>query len=216
VTPTGNRATVVAWYGDKPGALAELIARLQQEAGPGFVPRPVPDVHATVVGIETASGSPPDLDGLLRYLVSEFGRDPLDVQFGGFAATDRRLLSRGQTLYERTVGVWGDKVVLIGWPVAPQPTWRLGAIRRRCEEFGFRHKYHRGPDDLDPDVYVVLGELVDAAGAAELVERLRGAALETPVRVRLDAEAIALAEYTDPRLPAATTVRRPIAALTRW
>jgi hypothetical protein len=209
-----HRSTVVAWYGDKPSDLAELVRRLQQETGRccGFVPRPVPDVHATILGLETAV-APRDLDGLLHHLVDAFDGDPLDIRFGGFGATDRRLTSRGRTLDERTLGVWGEKLVLIGWPVTPAPSPRLAEIRRGCEEFGFRHKY-----DRDPDAYLVLGELDDPAGVdtAGLVERLRGAVLTTPVRVRLDVDALALVEYVDPRLPAATSRRWPIATLTRW
>ena len=74
-----DRATVVAWYGHKPPQLSQLIESLHRAAarwcGARFVPRPVPDVHATVLGLESAaSGTPGDRDGVLRHLVAEFER----------------------------------------------------------------------------------------------------------------------------------------------
>lgn len=207
-------ATIVAWHGPKPRALAELVERVQRAAGAGLAPRPTPDVHATILGLETAvSDRSPDRDGVIRHLGAEFEHAPVDVQFGGFAATDRRLSSRGQTLHERTLGVQGGQLVLIGWPVTPAPSPRLGEIRRRCERFGFRHKYHRTPDDLDPDAYLVLGDV--AGPEPGLVERLRREVLATPVRVPLTVADVALVEYVDPGLPAATSTRWPLTALTR-
>ncbi len=214
-----DRATVVAWYGNKPPPLAQLIGSLHRSAarwcGSGFVPRPVPDVHATVLGLES-SGAPRDLDGVLRHLATEFERVPVDVQFGGFADTDRRMSSRGQTLHERSLGLWAGHLVLIGWPMAPEPSPRLGEIRRSCERFGFRHKYHRGPDVLDPDVldpdvYLVVGDVAEPR--AGLVERLRREVLATPVRVPLVMGDVVLVEYVDARLPASTSRWWPVTAL---
>lgn len=209
-----DRATVVAWYGATPRALSGLLERVHRAAlrspGAGFVARPVAEVHATILGLESTPSRTQDLDGVLRHLAAEFRGDPLDVQFGGFADADRRLDSRGLGLGERTVGVWGGQLVLVGWPMAPDPSPRLGEIRRRCERFGFRHKYHQRPDDLDPDAYLVLGDV--AGPAPELVARLREV-LAAPVRVPLTVDDIALVEYADPRLPAASSRCRPLAAL---
>jgi hypothetical protein len=210
-----DRATLVAWYGDKPAPLVALVERLQRSArevcGPGFTPRPAADVHATVLGLETPTGDAQrDLDGVLRYLAQEFGRAPLDVQFGGFADADRRMLSRGATLHERSLVLQGNTFVLVGWPMAPAPSAWLGEIRRRCEQYGFRHKYHRRAEDLDGDVYLVLGEVADPVRAG-LVERLRSEVLTTPVRARLAVEDVALVEYVDARLPRATSTAIPLA-----
>lgn len=207
---------MVAWYANRPASLTELVNRLQQAAvrrcGTGFAPRPLEQVHATLLGLERpVRGGPRDLDGLLRYLAGEFRREPLDVQFGG-PDTDRRPLSAGKTRYERSLVTAGTRFVLIGWPVPPAPFSRVGDIRRQAERFGFRHKYHPRPEDLDIDVYLVLGDITDSAqpGMAELVERLRREVLVTPVLVPLTADALSLVEYVDPRLPAATSVRWPV------
>jgi hypothetical protein len=210
-----DRATLVAWYGDKPARLVALVERLQRSAreicGPGFTPRPAADVHATVLGLETPTGGTRrDLDGVLHYLGQEFGRAPLDVQFGGFAATDRRMLSRGAPLHDRSLVLQGNTFVLVGWPMAPAPSPTLGEVRRRCEQYGFRHKYHRRAEDLDGDVYLVLGEVADPVPVG-LVERLRGEVLATPLRVRLAVDDVALVEYVDARLPRATSTAIPLA-----
>jgi hypothetical protein len=211
-----DRATLVAWYVDKPARLGALVDRLQRAAleicGPGFTPRAAADVHATVLGLETpVRGGLRDLDGVRRYLARELGSDPLDVQFGGFADTDRRMLSRGGTLHDRSLVQQGNTVVLVGWPMAPGPSPRLGEIRRRCEQYGFRHKYHRRAEDLDGDAYLVLGEVAEPVQG--LVERLRGEVLAVPVRARLAAEDVALVEYVDARLPRATSTSNPLARL---
>ena len=204
---------MVAWYGAKAAALSTLVEGLQRSAreicGPGFTPRPAADVHATVLGLETPTGARRDLDGLLRHLGQELGRAPLDVQFGGFAADDQRMFSRGATMHDRSLVLQGNTVVLVGWPVTPAPSPRLGEIRRRCEQYGFRHKYHRQAEDLDADVYLVLGEVPDPVPPG-LVERLRDAAPAAPVRVRLAADDVSLVEYVDPRLPRATSTTLPM------
>lgn len=208
---------MVAWYANRPASLTELVNRLQQAAvrrcGAGFAPRPLEQVHATLLGLELpVPGGRRDLDGVLRYLVAEFEREPLDVQFGGFPDTDRRLLSAGKTRYERSLVVQGTRFVLIGWPVAPAASSRVGDIRRQAQRFGFRHKYHPRPDDLDPDVYLVLGDIAESAraGMGELAERLRREELDTAVLVPLTVDALSLVEYVDPRLPTATSVARPL------
>ena len=200
------RTTIVAWYGDKPPGLAGLIARLQRACGAGLTPRPVADVHATIIGLEAAAG---DADGVRQHLAAAFAGEPLEIQFGGFAEADRRLLSWGRPLHERSLGLRGEHLVLAGWPVTPAPAPRLAEIRRECERFGFRHKYHRGPGDLDADAYLVLGEFV-APPPAGFVERLRRDHLADALRVPLGVGDVSLVEYTDARLPAATTTARPI------
>lgn len=210
-----DRATVVAWYGAKAAPLQALIGGLQDVArrvvGTGFTPRPPADVHATILGLETpVPGVRRDLEGLVRYLAAELGREPLDVQFGGFAGTDRRMRSGGETLYRRSLVAQGTLLVLVGWPMAPDPSPRLGEIRRRCERYGFRHKYHRRPDDLDVDAYLVVGDFAQPGQGRALMEELRHEVLAAPVRVVLGVEDVSLMQYVDTRLPAATSTSTPL------
>jgi hypothetical protein len=79
--------TVVAFYGPKPDALGALLASVQQAfagaLGAAFRPRPVDDVHATVIGLEDAPGC---ADDVAAFLSAELRRAPLE---SGSAASRR-------------------------------------------------------------------------------------------------------------------------------
>jgi hypothetical protein len=102
-------------------------------------------------------------------------------------------------------GVYGAKVVLIGWPVAGgEPRRTLAELRLRCGHFGVTHSYGD-----DPDVYLVLGEVTGAPDAhvASVVRRELAVA---PVDVPLSAADLALVTYDDTTLPRASTTWRPL------
>jgi hypothetical protein len=161
-----DRTTVVAMYGPKPAPLTKLITNLQVSLqgvlGQLFAPRPIADIHSTIIGLDLYSGDAHarDVPGILGFLFKQFQRASLTVQYGGYDPRDHRMLSRGASLYERSLVLDGDKVVLIGWPViatvgtdytaAPL----LANIRHDCEQFGVRHKYHADPTVDDPDSYM--------------------------------------------------------------
>ena len=207
-------ATIVLLYGeDKPAELRSLLGDLQagiaDAIGVSFRPRPVHDVHATLIGLE--SGGPVaagvDVDGLCRHLEESLAESPLMLRFGGLADRVHTVSSRGSSLYERTLTVSGDKVVLIGWAVDGQgePTWRLEDLRRELGRFGAKHHYHPTPD---PDAYMVIGELLDGWDAVRLdacVERRRSELSETFCEVPVTGAAVRVAIYTDTTLPAEST-----------
>jgi hypothetical protein len=222
-----RRATVVAFYGGLPDELGALVARLQEMAathlGPIFVARAPAQVHATVIGLETAptpaapDRSRFDAGPLLAHLVATFAEHPLDIRFGGAARGDARWPSRGASRYQRSFLCGPAGLVLIGWPVAraggetvPLPT--LATIRRGCEPFGARHRYHVEPGSEDPDAYLVIGRLTAPPGpaAADLADAVRSELAAAPVRVRLGPEQLSLVEYTDTALPLASSRRRPL------
>ena len=216
-----HHATIVALYGErKPAELRSLLVNLQagfaDAVGVHFRPRPVHDIHSTIIGLE--SGGPVahdrvavagiDVIGLCRHLEDSLTRFPLTLRFGGFA--EHGVSSRGTSLYERMVVVSGDKVVLIGWPVTDrgEPTWRIDLLRRELGRFGARHGYFQTPWSRDPDAYLVIGDLLDGWNAARLdacVERCRAELSRTSYEVRLTAADVGLAIYTDTRLPADST-----------
>ena len=108
--------TVVAFYGPKPDALGALIGSVQQafaEALAAFRPRPVDDVHATVIGLEDAPGC---ADDVAAFLAAELRRAPLELRFGGFSG-EETFRSRGRPLRERSALLDGERAVVIGWPV---------------------------------------------------------------------------------------------------
>jgi hypothetical protein len=222
-----RRASVVAFYGGLPEPLAELVGWVQRTAaralGAAFVARPPDTVHATLIGLET-SPSPADADRsrfdarpLAGHLVRLFTDHPLQIRFGGADADDRRWPSRGVPRYERTFLAGPADVVLIGWPVrsagaerVPLPV--LAEIRRGCEAFGARHRYHAAPTDADPDAYLVVGRLGRPPGpaAARLAEEIRRTLADAPRTVRLGPEQLSLVEYAETTLPLDSTRRHPL------
>jgi len=205
--------TVVAFYGPKPEALGAFIAAAQDALGAAlgaaFQPRPVSEVHATIVGLED---SPERADDVAEFIGTRLRERPIDLQFGGFPASDGGLLSRGLSLYERSVVLGSGRVVLIGWPVEQgRATARLGELRRDCARFGVIHKYHRGTTALDPDAYLVVGALAPDLAASALAEAeraVRAATLDRTTRVPLTASDVALVQYVDPALPRASSTWR--------
>ena len=219
-----SRSSVVAYYGDPPAVLAALVERLQaavgRRVGAGFVARPITEVHATIIGLEhvrAAGRRPYPARPLLQHLVRTFTEHPLQLQFGGFAAADRRLLRRGSTLHERTVTTGPAGLVLIGWPVrdgpdGPLPLPALAEIRRGCEEFGVRHRYHLDGAPDDPDAYLVIGGIgdVDSPTLAAGLHELRRELATAPVRVPLGVPDLCLVEYRHPTLSLHDTRRIPV------
>jgi hypothetical protein len=201
-----SRSTVVAWYDTLPDDLALLVGQVQASAarllGGAFTARDPAQVHATVIGLERAP-APFDLSPLATHLRSALS-PPWTIRFGGFPPGDRRLLSRGLSLHDRTFGVYGDKVVLVGWPVdegAPQRT--LADARLSCADLGVTHRYGD-----DPDVYLVVGE---AAGVpTERVAAVRRELAVSGVDVTLSFDDLSLVTYDDPALPRASTRWRPL------
>jgi hypothetical protein len=207
--------TVVAFYGPKPEKLGTLIATAQhalsKTLGTAFRPRPVDDVHATIIGLEDA---PEAADEVAAFVGATLRAAPLDLQFGGFPKAETALLSRGLTLHERSVVLGGRPAVVIGWPVEHgRPTARLGELRRDCARFGVVHKYHRGTTALDPDAYLVVGDLepaIDLEVLAEAERAVRAAVLDRPTHVRLTASDVSLVRYVDPALPRASSTWRRV------
>jgi hypothetical protein len=150
--------------------------------------------------------------GILTFLLEEFRCAPFTVQYGGYDLSDRRVLSRGKSLYERSLTVQGDKVVLIGWPILPSTdtdysiSQRLAMIRRGCEKFGVQHKYHSNPHVDDPDSYLVIGTVASSTSIdLQLLLKATASSLARPTRVLLDDSCLSVIQYVDFALPRATS-----------
>ena len=187
-----EQTTLVALYGAKPPAIAALIRELQDiiasELGSGFEPYASEQVHATLIGLESArddprvnrnrferdgTAEPMDLAGYLRWL-REGDALPFAVQLGGFADRDYPFESQGKRPYLRSFSLQGEFAVLMGWPVemAARPEGGnpndvagefprcLERIRRAGEAYGIVHRYHIDPSGFDDDFYLRLGTLV--------------------------------------------------------
>ena len=202
------RSTVVAWYDALPDSLAQLVTRVQDAAtgflGPAFAPRDPAQVHSTLIGLERAP-DPFDPGPLAAHLRAVLAR-PLTIQFGGFALSDRRLLSRGLPLHDRGFSMRDGRAVLMGWPVdGDVPRAVLADVRQGCAAFGVTHRY-----GLDPDVYLVVGDVTSTAGAGRLEAAVRSELASAAVRVPLAAPDLCLVTYDDPALPRASTSWTPL------
>ena len=202
-----SRTTVVAWYDTLPDDLALLVDRVQAAAdrllGEAFTARDPEQVHATLIGLERANAhfDPAPLAAHLCAALSP----PWTIRFGGFAADDRRYLSRGLPLHDRGFGVYGTKAVLVGWPVAGDtPTRALAELRLSCSTLGVVHSYGD-----DPDVYMVIGEVADVP-ADHAVQAVREELAATAVHVPLNADDLSLVTYADTALPRVSTSWRPL------
>jgi len=174
-----DEATVVAFYGEKDEGLASMILEIQnfasEEFGVNFTPKPIREVHATIIGLGEISiigRRKSEKDAaievhpveLFRYICSFFRTAPTVVQFGGFQDCDYPIQSRGRRLYERSFVIHDNALVLIGWTLSEPiegapPSDTIDRLRRNCQSFGFRHKYHDTPAVIDPDLYMVIGDI---------------------------------------------------------
>jgi hypothetical protein len=222
--------TLVAWYGDQPTAVAAWIEATQAcltSLVPGFVPYRPAQVHATIVGLEgrrEASGEivSANFEALrgerrrleIGALLERLSRGPLPmpIRIGGYAADGSPpFLSRGRHPYERSFFFAGDTAVAIGWPRDPARPQPLGRWRRELETAGALHKYHLTPDDLDDDLFFVLGRVRRAEiredALARVTREVRERMADSPIEVVLAARALYLAGYVDPTLPVESTFR---------
>jgi hypothetical protein len=211
-------ATIVAYYGSKPTPLATwlmgLQARVAQELR-NFRPRPIDEIHATVIGLEypLRSVTATDIMSLSEYVVAAFD-DGVQVKFGDYLPGGSPFASRGQDPYVRSFALAEGRVVLIGWPVRPLgDVYYLAEVRRGAERFGFRHRYHGASDDLDPDCYMAIGDYgqedvsctSDSLASVEAV--IRQYLVRNPVRVGLSARDLSLVRYRSTTLERAGSVQ---------
>ncbi|MDT7581392.1 MAG: hypothetical protein QOK35_2656, partial [Pseudonocardiales bacterium] len=203
-----ERSTVVAWYERLPAGLDRLVARIQALAaahlGAAFAARDPAQVHATLIGLERAP-DPFDPEPLAAHLHAVLA-PPLTIQFGGFAPSDRRMLSRGLPLHDRGFGLRDGRAVLMGWPIVDgDPCAALAGVRTGCASFGVTHRYGR-----DPDLYLVVGDVAASPPDGSLEATVRAELSDAAVRVTLSADDLSLVTYDDPALPRASSAWRPL------
>jgi hypothetical protein len=134
--PQPRQATLVAFYGDKPQPLRDLISSCQlllaDALGQDFCPYELGQVHATIVGLERIEDQPllhnlnfrkhrgvirvMDLPGFRDFVIDHF-RVPMTVQLTGFQNHDYPFVSRGLPPFLRSFAIQGDKAVVMGWPI---------------------------------------------------------------------------------------------------
>jgi hypothetical protein len=205
-----KNVSLVAFYGDKPPALASLIQKLQTYLAnypllqAKFVPYQLTQVHGTIIGCEgwkTDAGVVNqwfeekrqatryiDFAGLINYLNYQVNF-PIMIRFGGYdRQTNYNFFSRDQHLYNRSFqlpSVDNDTIpVLIGWSWQNYTvTLAINHLRRELQQFNLLHKYHATPDAVDNDFYLRLGTIHADLTLLELE------AIATEIRDLLEAQA---------------------------
>ena len=217
-------ATVVGFYGEKSDLLTRWLIDLQDlvaESTPGFVSRPVDEIHATIIGLEfpTRPVVADDILGLVSDLAQGFNNG-LRLRLGGRRPSGSNFTSRGQDPYERAFSLSGGQAVLIGWPDVLACAGRfhniLAPIRRQAEKYGFRHRYHINREDSDPDLYMVIGSYDqpttgrDASSLSLVEDQVRNFLADHPFDIELGAADLRLVRYRDNALGRETSSSTPL------
>ena len=233
-TDTAANVSLVAFYGDKPNELIDLIQRLQEKLGKHellkdkFVPYQMKQVHATIIGCEGLRNNQgivsqwfKERRGEEKYLnfvaLTNYLQQlnlSLTIRFGGY---DRHksynFLSRNQPLYERSFQLQpADNLtipVLIGWSWENSSvTLAIDKLRRSFQPFNLLHKYHATTEAIDNDFYLRLGT-INARLSSEEIKAIARYVCEqlasSSVFVPLCLENLAFARYQDLQLTPATT-----------
>lgn len=227
--------TLVSHYGPKPAPFAALLRELQSilvaRLGPSFSPYALGQIHGTIIGLE---GTPVgggmrndnfhrlrgedrhmDFAGLLDFHHAVTG--PLcHVQVGGFRAErDYAFTSQGLHPHLRSFSLRGQVAVAMGWPVEGGVTFpsSLDQWRRRLQQFGLLHKWHRGEADVDNDFFFVLGRVGEGMSqkhGADVEQQLREHLVRRPLTLPITRDSLAIVAYSDPQLPPATSQAWPV------
>lgn len=134
-----RQVTLISLYGEKSRELVNLIYQCQKMiagiTGIDFTPYDLPQIHATIVGLEQVIGTPMHNLNLAKYQSLSKKMDvysfldwlktsdyvPFQIKVGGFDNCDYNFTSREQRPYQRSFSLQGDKAVIMGWPIRHLP-----------------------------------------------------------------------------------------------
>jgi hypothetical protein len=235
-----QNVSLVAFYGNKPIALASLIQKLQthlashQLLQDKFVPYQLTQVHGTIIGCEgwkTNVGLVNqwfqekrqetkyiDFAGLINYFQHQVNF-PITIRFGGYDRhTNYNFLSRDRHLYHRSFQLQlaenNTIPVLIGWSWQDSTvTLAIDHLRRDLQQFNLLHKYHATPDDIDNDFYLRLGTIKGDLTLSEIeaiASEIRNLLAAQSRSIAIQRENLAFVQYQDLSLTPATTKVIPV------
>ena len=235
--------SLVAFYGNKPIELINLIRKLQEQLGnhklfkDKFIPYQMRQVHATIIGCEGLRNSQGvvsqwfkqrrgeekyiNFADLTNYLQQQLDL-PLTIRFGGYERQKNyNFLSRDRPLYERSFQLQpaGDLTIpiLIGWSWQNNVTLAIDKLRRSFQRFNLLHKYHVTTEAIDNDFYLRLGTINARLSAKEIkaiANEICDLLAASTVSIPLRSKDIAFVRYRDLQLTPATTKVVPIADIT--
>ena len=236
------KISLVAFYGNKPLELQQLIIELQQllqqQLASNFIPYDLEQIHATIIGcegIKTKAGIISkwfyELRNEIKYLnyaglVNYFLTTkllPLDISFAGYKIQqDYQFYSNNQHPYYRSFQIKKSETnilipIVIGWSLKQIITTELDTIRRDLEQFNYLHKYHKLPQDIDNDLYLRIGT-IKSNHSFDSIAAIQNQIIDylgnrAKTTVCLSKENLAFVQYQDLSLPISTTKIYPLAEL---
>lgn len=223
--------TLVAYYGNKPPLIAELISGAINELsgllGNNFAPYCLQQVHGTIIGLEGRHAGKRiintndsklrnesrsmDLKAALQILKEKILL-PFDVTIGGFIDGGAySFTSRNVVPYMRSFTIQGHYAVAMGWPYSNGTYSKsMDQLRRAFNAANILHKYHCSPDAEDNDFFFVLGNIakenIDPIQLLEAQGRLRAFfAAHKPVSVPISRNFLRVVAYVDEKLTPETS-----------
>jgi hypothetical protein len=223
--------TLVSLYGQKQPELVRLIRLLQAELhnqlGEAFTAYRMEQVHGTIIGLEgtrtnagivntnlysaTGESRTIDFQGLFRFLLNT-PMFPMKIRIGGFLQDgEYPFTSRGQHPYIRSFTLQGSHAIVIGWPVKNRTyPMSLDQLRRQCANYNVLHKYHENENNIDNDLFFVLGRIdrdsvpeKKAESIQDSVRRLLSS--REPLHMLIEKERLSVVAYKDRQLPTSSS-----------
>lgn len=225
------QATLVSHYGIKAKPFSGIIQHCQNmlsELLPdAFRPYELEQVHGTIVGLEGYRKGQGIINAhfkalrqeernirwleLLNFLRSERFPD-FKVRIGGFRhERDYGFLSQHSHPYLRSFSIRNNIAVAMGWPIDGSgfPDI-LDQLRRRFNEFNVLHRWHRTPDEIDNDLYFVLGRVdssqLNHSSIVAVEHRMRLFLSEqSEMIIPINNSVLSIVRYLDTQLPRQTS-----------
>jgi len=184
-------------------------------------------VHGTIIGLEgtlantgivntnfhNAIGESRSIDfqGLFRFLLST-PLLPVNIRIGGFLQdSDPPFTSRGQHPYIRSFTLQGSHAIVIGWPVKNRTyPMSLDQLRRQCANYNVLHKYHENENNIDNDLFFVLGRIDRDSVPEKKAESIQDSMREllssrVPLHMLIEQERLSVVAYKDRQLPTSSS-----------
>lgn len=234
-----RQCSLLTIYGQKSKEFIQLVEDCQQaleaNIGNDFKAYNLNSIHATIIGFERSQRGilinrnffdlrnevrEMDILGYADWL-SKSPVLPFSVRIGGFSPFETPFLDHGMIPYERAFGIYGNKAVVIGWPVAsegaeqssPQLIQSLAHLRRGASDFNILHAYHPDDSSSDNTFYFRIGLIENHLGERthEIEQTLRHLISQLdPIFVQIGYDDLYLVSYVDQTLPVESTLARPI------
>lgn len=225
------KATLVAFYGNKPEELADYLNKLQRilldKLRDSFISYDLQQIHATIVGIEGVLAKnmiinknfqelrhkylPMNLAGFFEY-IKTIDIFPIPIQIGGFTKdVEYNFFSQGKHPFYRSFNIQTDLPIIIGWPFQNEVKDSLSHLRKEVEQFNILHKYHQNLQDKDNDLYFVLGKIkgnfINKNRINYIEQNIKHALATTkPFQFELNRDDLSLVFYNDSSLSLNTSL----------